>query len=163
MVTKPNTEEIKRDGKFIAYDDGTVLDTETGLMWAAKDNEEDIDWQNAKNYCESYSGGEYSDWRMPTLDELEGLYDNSQWDYKEDNNTAGYLPQCYKKGAKKAKVYTITLLIKLSCMFCWSSKFKEDETGLHGFVFDFHDITNSGRRFDGRKAGCRVLPVRGRN
>jgi len=26
--------EIGRDGRFIAYDNGTVLDTETGLMWA---------------------------------------------------------------------------------------------------------------------------------
>ncbi len=34
--------EIKRDGRFIAYDNGTVLDTSTNLMWAAKDNGEDI-------------------------------------------------------------------------------------------------------------------------
>jgi len=30
--------ETARDGRFIAYDNGTVLDTKTHLMWAAKDN-----------------------------------------------------------------------------------------------------------------------------
>jgi len=49
--------EIKRDGRFIAYDDGTVLDTKTNLMWAAKDNGSNINWQGAKSYCENYRGG----------------------------------------------------------------------------------------------------------
>ena len=30
--------EKARDGRFIAYDNGTVLDTRTNLMWAARDN-----------------------------------------------------------------------------------------------------------------------------
>ena len=34
--------ERARDGRFIAYDDGTVLDTRTNLMWAAKDKDNDI-------------------------------------------------------------------------------------------------------------------------
>jgi len=67
--------EISKDGRFTAYDDGTVLDTRSELMWAAKDNGGNIDWANAKSYCENYRGGGYTDWRMPTLDELAGLYD----------------------------------------------------------------------------------------
>jgi len=69
---------INADGRFTAYDDGTVLDTQTGLMWAAKDNGADINWQNAESYCENYRGGGYTDWRMPTQDELAGLYDKSK-------------------------------------------------------------------------------------
>ena len=67
--------EINRDGRFIAYKNGTVLDTKTNLMWAAKDNGSDIDWQNAKSYCDNYRVAGYTDWRMPTQDELAGLYD----------------------------------------------------------------------------------------
>ena len=67
--------EKARDGRFIAYDNGTVLDTKTNLMWAAKDNGSDINWADAKSYCENYRGGGYTDWRMPTTDELAGLYD----------------------------------------------------------------------------------------
>ena len=59
---------------FIAYDNGTVLDTRTNLMWAAKDNGSDINWANAKSYCENYRGDGYTDWRMPTQNELSGLY-----------------------------------------------------------------------------------------
>jgi hypothetical protein len=70
--------KINADGRFTLYDDGTVLDARTGLMWAAKDNGANINWQNAKNYCENYRGGGYSDWRMPTRDELAGLYDKSK-------------------------------------------------------------------------------------
>lgn len=70
--------EVARDGRFIAYDDGTVLDTKTGLMWAAKDNGADIDWQGAREYCENYPGGGYQDWRMPTQAELGGIYDPSK-------------------------------------------------------------------------------------
>jgi hypothetical protein len=44
-------------------------------MWAAKDNGSDINWENAKSHCENYRGGGYKDWRMPTQDELAGLYD----------------------------------------------------------------------------------------
>jgi hypothetical protein len=81
--------EIGRHGSFIAYDNGTVLDTNTNLMWAAKDNgsninranaksyESNINWANAKSYCENYRGGGYTDWRMPTQDELAWLYDGS--------------------------------------------------------------------------------------
>jgi len=34
--------ETGRDGRFIAYSNGTVLDTRTNLMWAAKDNGSNI-------------------------------------------------------------------------------------------------------------------------
>ena len=75
MSSDESAKEISRDGRFIAYDNGTVKDTEKGLMWAAKDNGKDINWKDAKRYCENYRGGGYTDWRMPTLDELAGLYD----------------------------------------------------------------------------------------
>ena len=88
-----------RDGRFIAYDNGTVLDTRTNLMWAAKDNGSDINWAEAKSYCENYRGAGYTDWRMPTQDELAGLYDAAKT-YKSD---CGY------------DVH-LTALIRLSCV-----------------------------------------------
>jgi len=69
--------EKARDGRFIAYDNGTVLDKRTNLMWAARDNGSDINWANTKSYCENYRDGGYTDWRMPTQYELGGVYDSS--------------------------------------------------------------------------------------
>ena len=74
-LSPPALSETARDARFIAYDNGTVLDTSTNLMWAAKDNGEDINWADATSYCENYRGGGYSDWRMPTPDELAQLSD----------------------------------------------------------------------------------------
>ena len=34
-----------------------------------------VNWQGAKDYCVKYKGGGYTDWRMPTRDELQTLYD----------------------------------------------------------------------------------------
>ena len=53
---------------------GVVADSATGLMWAAKDNGSDINWQDARSYCQNYSGGGHTDWRLPTSAELENLY-----------------------------------------------------------------------------------------
>ena len=67
--------EIAREGSFIAYANGTVLDTKTNLMWSAGDADVGSEHHSdVTSYCERYRGGGHTDWRMPTLDELETLY-----------------------------------------------------------------------------------------
>ncbi|MEJ2587081.1 MAG: DUF1566 domain-containing protein [Deltaproteobacteria bacterium] len=66
---------IAQEGRFVAYNDGTVLDKDRGLMWAARDNGAPITWEEAKGYCGNFKAGGYTDWRMPTQDELTDLYD----------------------------------------------------------------------------------------
>ena len=77
-----------RFGKYIAYADGTVLDTETRLMWmrCALGQRWDgktcmgyatMNWENAcKQNGDGFAG--YYDWRLPTLEELKSLVDNKQ-------------------------------------------------------------------------------------
>jgi len=62
--------------RFTAVGGDAVLDHGTGLMWAATDNGQDITWEQAKFYCESFTGGGHTDWRMPTLAELDTLFDH---------------------------------------------------------------------------------------
>jgi hypothetical protein len=109
--------EKARDGRFIAYDNGTVSDTKTKLMWAARDNGSDINWANAKSYCENYRGGGYTDWRMPTLDELAGLYDASKT----------YTPNC------GGQVH-LTELIYLTCCIPWALETRGSKAALFGFL-----------------------------
>ena len=52
-------------------------DPVTGLMWAAKDNGKAVNWQRAKKYCRDLRLAEYSDWRLPTTDELQEIHDKS--------------------------------------------------------------------------------------
>ena len=50
------------------------VDSSTGLMWAARDNGRDVDWRGASSYCFDLQAPGY-DWRLPTIGELEGIYD----------------------------------------------------------------------------------------
>jgi hypothetical protein len=61
----------------------TWKDSATGLTWMSKDNGADVNQGQAKEYCASLRTGGFSDWRLPTIDELENLYDkNAKKAYK---------------------------------------------------------------------------------
>ncbi|MBA4394846.1 MAG: hypothetical protein C0407_14945 [Desulfobacca sp.] len=139
-----NVKEIARDSRFIAYADGTVLDTKTNLIWASKDNGSDIHWKKAKTYCEKYTGGGYTDWRMPTPVELTGLYD---------------LHQQYQV-TEASYIVHLTKLIQLSSNALWTSETRFSILG-SSKVAAFH--FGSGERFWVPQTyidGYRVLPVR---
>ncbi len=56
---------------------GTWVDPDTKLMWTAKDNGEWFSWEEAKKYSEDLRLGGFTDWRLPTIAELKGLYDRN--------------------------------------------------------------------------------------
>jgi len=59
---------------------GAVLDKETGLVWAKNANiaSGKKTWQEAMNYCRSLNIGDRIGWRLPTVEELSSLVDESQ-------------------------------------------------------------------------------------
>ena len=133
--------ETARDGRFIAYSNGTVSDTRTNLMWAAKDNDSSINWANAKNYCENYRGGGYTDWRMPTQDELAGLYDANK-------SRPGACHGSYS-------IHVATELIDITCFIPWASETRGSDAAYFNFT--------TGIRYWYRQSNdiyCRALPVR---
>lgn len=144
-LTRYGTEVVTYEEKRLRdeeYARDIWIDPKTGLMWASKDNGSDIDWQNAKRYCENYRVGGFTDWRMPTMDELSSLYDESSKGYEQRC--------CYRCGSIK----TFTQ-IQLSCIWVWSS----ETNGSAAANFDF----NAGRRnwyTQSTKPVKRVLPVR---
>ncbi len=140
-VRKPKV--IANDGRFVAYDNGTVMDTKTGLMWASEDNGEDIDWNHAKEYCDTYRGGGYMDWRLPTADDLMGLYDEKQ---------EGYKPEY----AKSNWTVKLTKFIRITCYCPWTSYAYHSDATYFNF-FNGNSVNGLRTSF-----GCRrVLPVRG--
>jgi hypothetical protein len=55
----------------------TWTDPDTGLMWTKTDNGSDVDWNQASAYCSKLQLSGFSDWRLPTIDELQGINDPS--------------------------------------------------------------------------------------
>lgn len=94
---------------YTVQTDGFVHDTHTGLVWAAADNGDRIDWESAGNYCASLGAG----WSLPTVAQLQGLYDIS-----------GKLTQSCGK-----YICQVTPLIQLSDISFWSSESKGSEDG----------------------------------
>jgi hypothetical protein len=55
----------------------TWTDPATGLMWTKRDNGSDVDWNQADAYCSNLKLADSSDWRLPTVEELQGMDDPS--------------------------------------------------------------------------------------
>jgi len=126
-------------GRFIDNKDGTVTDTKTNLMWAKHDNQGDITWHDAKKYCEHVILSKYEDWRMPTIKELESLYDPSEKGYK---TTCGNWVK-------------LDPAIQLSCGWVWA----RDALTITAYAYNF----TRGYRYTDRmvhKRHFRALPVR---
>jgi len=102
-----------------SFSSRTVLDTQTNLMWAARDNGSDINWANAESYCENYRGGGYTDWRMPTQDELASLYDRGKTQ-----------PGCDSRN----NIHMATELIRITGYGYWSQETRGSEAALFSFL-----------------------------
>jgi hypothetical protein len=67
--TLATQKEVGRDGVYVAYANGVVMDKTTGFEWLVGPDK-DTNWNQAKSWVQGLGDG----WRMPTLDELAGLY-----------------------------------------------------------------------------------------
>jgi hypothetical protein len=44
-------------------------------MWTRNDNGSRISWESANRYCNELTLGGYKGWRLPTTEQLKGIYD----------------------------------------------------------------------------------------
>jgi len=65
--------------RFVDNDNGTVTDTETGLIWQ-KDHAGPMSWTQAMDYASKLELAGYTDWRLPTIKELITLIDFGKHD-----------------------------------------------------------------------------------
>jgi hypothetical protein len=121
-----NSNVIKRDGQYVAYANGIVKDTKTGLEWKAGPDE-NTDWNEMRSWVQSLNldgGG----WLMPLMYELEALY---------------------KKGAGN---HNMTPLLKTTGWGVWSG---ETEGSSNAGYVNFYDGTRhwySRKSSDNRRA-----------
>jgi hypothetical protein len=119
---------------------GYWVDPSTGLIWAAKDNgSKEVNWHKAVTYCRDLRVAGYSDWRLASIDELEGIYDKSA-------NAPGENPSSRWHDAEPMTFHVKGGLFLRGNQ--WSSTRLLDDRGHasgYAWRFDF----NEGRRFDG--------------
>ncbi|MBI5749109.1 MAG: DUF1566 domain-containing protein [Nitrospinae bacterium] len=65
-------------GSFTDNGNGTVTDSNTGLMWQ-KGEGGSMAWGSALTYCEGLSLAGYTDWRLPNIKELESITDDTKY------------------------------------------------------------------------------------
>jgi hypothetical protein len=112
----------------------TWADPATGLTWARQDNGSNINWGSAGNYCRNLTLGGYSNWRLPTIDELQGIYVKGYGD-------AGVGSDNIKGG------------IRRTGYFLWSSSAGSasgEAWGFHFLVGNRYSIPRDNIDYDGR-------------
>ena len=72
-IESKREENEVRQASFIVSKDGLVTDSQIGLIWAPAPNN-DIDWNQANEYVSNLTLGGYTDWRLPSREELRELY-----------------------------------------------------------------------------------------
>ncbi len=121
-------------GKRFIVDRETVVDTSTGLMWAVRDNGYDINWQDSKEFCEKFTGNGFSDWRMPTQDELASIY--------------SFDPQSNRD-------YSIFPFFQITGSCLWGSDTKKATVAIFDYYYGSRDWGHPNSIIE-----ARVLPVR---
>jgi hypothetical protein len=109
---------------------GYWADPSTGLMWTAKDNGKDVSWKTAMKYCRNLRLAGYSDWRLPNLVELQGIYDKTA----DAPGLAGMHSDEPTTWHVKGELFLTA--------YEWSSNYLEDDRGhFSGYVgyFDFNE------------------------
>ncbi len=73
----------------------TVKDNYTGLIWQREDDGVKRNWEDAKRYCSNLLLDGYSDWRLPTIEELYYLGDMTKVKPAIDTNYFSVKNHCY--------------------------------------------------------------------
>ena len=96
---------------FVKNGDGTVTDTNTGLMWQQVTKGE-MDWEEALTSCEGDTFAGYDDWRLPNRNELQSLLDYTWYDPSADQDFFGdAVPTYYWSSTTKAGEAETSLMV----------------------------------------------------
>lgn len=88
-------------GRYVVGNDGTVKDTRTGLMWYILDSHKELNecliYDEARSYVENLEAGGYTDWRLPTTNDLLVIMNNKPY-FPETGANWYWTSESYWKG-----------------------------------------------------------------
>lgn len=140
QVTAPSSPEPGAAApRFELQPDGTVRDSQTGLVWPGTDNSGDIDWATAKAYCQALGTG----WQLPSVAELLTLYDTGA----ADNQPCTGLLTC-----------RVTPLIKVTGLTPWSAEANGESEAWYVYFTDGKQYSYKQNDTPGKRALCVKRP-----
>ncbi len=96
--------ELETKKRFVDNGNGTVTDNETQLMWNQTDSFQDtskwLNWYEALDYLKELNLKKlagFTNWRMPTLEEAEGLY-NEEVCIRDTDRIEIYIDPAFSPG-----------------------------------------------------------------
>ena len=128
----------KQDARFVDLGGGLLKDARSGLEWTQRDNGSDINWNDAKRYCENKKNS----WRLPNLDELAAIYGTND----PSSTPCGTAYAC-----------KTSALFHLTTRLLWSGT-ADDAT--HAWFVDLYNGVQTRTRLED-STGDRALCVRG--
>ena len=138
--------KISMDKRFIDKGDKTILDTKTGLMWMKEDSFLHTghwkNWYQSFEYVNGlneYGFASYSDWEVPTVNELKTLF---EWE-KTNSFQVG----------REMKIHIDPIIAKEGSGSSWSAQ-------SNGTFQAFGVIFNDGKRFSRHKRSKGRIAVR---
>ncbi len=142
----------------------TWTDPATGLIWPTRDGGSYMTWQDAADYCHNLRLAGHSDWRLPSIDELQTIYDNPA--SQDDHQTGTFkrlegkvLPHHHEDQGPHIKGG-----LELSgCdgpLYCWAWSSSRGSASGEMWDFYFHDGKRYSYHMDRRDGSA--LCVRGR-
>jgi hypothetical protein len=100
---------------MIDNSNGTVTDESTGLMWQQETIKNNMmSWRQALAYCEGLNLGGHTDWRMPTIKELQSLVDYSRYNPAIDTT---YFPTAVSSLYWSSTTYASNTLLAWGVLF----------------------------------------------
>lgn len=126
-------------------------DPSTGLVWAGNDSGKDMNWRQAAQYCHELSLAGYSTWRLPTIEELESIYESGAKSPGEISRTSEHPAYPHNFAVKGALFLSGDP---------WTSSGTDDATvppAKHAWSFDFNQdsrIANELTLAIGKRALC---------
>ena len=155
----PNQKEAKDAQKLLPYlederfelrSGGTVFDRKLNLLWVRKGSKNPsttaYNWHDESKLCENLESAGYSDWRMPTIEELKSLL----------------IPQRVRNASGRM-LYLNPLFIndtKWRGDSYWSSTQRDNDRGGHWFLTDFNTEKVKAARSNDIFPLAKVFPVR---
>ncbi len=105
-ATREFSAELSRSGgRYVVNNDGTVNDTQTGLMWYILDSQTELnaclDYESAQAYVKNLDAGGHQDWRLPTSNDLLVILNNKPY-FPETGAKWYWTSESYWKGYSAA-------------------------------------------------------------